>query len=398
MAPDRAMSEFEKRLAHGPQPHVFALLVMLLLAGCGNAYEKLELGAWQSVGSKELPPGEKLLKRELLNMTIADTGRGRVVGPGSMVLIRVEALTGHFLDEETKYPIRDVEAWVWIGSIRLLRREGIGGNATRDMPLGSALLRELLVGLHEGGVISVSRGASQLDVLQIPLRGFLLHFSLSFSGDGMEDSEYVSIAEKGEYKITIQKVCTGKPSHKKAIMRQWGYVFNWGDMHYRIAREGTLEWLAIDVDCDRGEQLRFEKGPSYGPFTPGFDSPLLGWKQSYVALASGDPQLKAAEGLHKAMFRAGSEMRYKQSWAKNIKGARPGQGGARTFTISLDPPSLYNDNGPDWRSKWHRQICATPDLKAVLDFDGRIVLLSPDMRAPLTPDKLAFFTKADCPR
>ncbi len=57
-------------------------------------------------------------------------------------------------------------------------------------------------------------------------------------------------------------------------------MFNWGDINYAFAREGVLEWVALEVQCDSpSETFMLEKGPAYS--TVGTGTNLAGWQSSY---------------------------------------------------------------------------------------------------------------------
>jgi len=149
--------------------------------------------------------------------------------------------------------------------------------------------------MREGGKLAFYADEPRLGDPILPTRGFLLPFAYKanwrqfISSGAMQfaaDWQYVQVASRGDYEIQIMRVCDGRLSRKEATLRQWGYVFNWGEANYRFARKGVLEWAALDIDCGSDQKIRFEKGPAYGVFTPGYkDNRLLDWMGSYEALA-----------------------------------------------------------------------------------------------------------------
>ena len=272
--------------------HVFdrffaALSAAALLAGCGNAYERLEVGEWRPAGEAIAP---SIPKREtapdVFRVSVLAPGSGRQVQAGSVVHLRITARSGSLRDPQTLAALPNGEAWVWIG--RAERPDG-----ARLVDLGSALLRASIVGLHEGGTLAFYAKVTHIGRVVLPRRGFLHAFTykpnwrqLIPSGSHSSlDEEYVDVVGDGEYELQVLRVCEGRLSRKTATLRQWGLVFNWGDAHYKFAREGMLEWVAMDIDCAPGERIRFEKGPAHGIYTPGYrDNPLLGWQESYEAV------------------------------------------------------------------------------------------------------------------
>jgi hypothetical protein len=265
-------------------------LLLWHLTGCGNAHESIQVEEWEPAGEVTASPEVGApLPPELFRMTTVDRGRGREIRAGSLVQIRLAAGSGLLKDAATLQPLQNATAWLWIGNAPAPGERKIGD-------FGFAQLRASLVGLRQGARISVFADAQRAGViLSLPTRGFLLPFSykpnwrqLLPSGDAAAslDKEYTELARKGDYQVEILRVCDGRLFRKQALLKQWGYVFNWGDMNYKFARQGVLEWLAIEADCEApNEKVRFEKGPAYGIGSPGYrENTLLTWQASYEAV------------------------------------------------------------------------------------------------------------------
>ena len=258
-----------------------SMLLLWHLTGCGNAYENIEIGEWESAGEVTASP-EVPLSPEVFRMAVMDRGRGREIRAGSLVQIRLAAGSGLLKDAATRKPLQNATAWLWIGKVPADGARKIGD-------FGLAQLRAAMVGLGQGARLSVFADPQRAGlVLSVPARGFLLPFAYRPAGEAADslDTEYIELAGKGDYAVEIVRVCVGRLLRKEALLRQWGYVFNWGgDTHHQFARQGVLEWLAIEADCEEpNEKVRLEKGPAYGIGTPGYrESPLLSWQASYEA-------------------------------------------------------------------------------------------------------------------
>lgn len=264
-------------------------LLLWHLTGCGNAYESIHIEEWEPAGEVTASPEAGApLSPEAFRMTTVDRGQGREIRAGSLVQIRLSAGSGLLKDAATLRPLQNATAWLWTGN-----PPAAGGRISSDF--GFAQLRASLVGLRQGSRLSVFADPRRAGfILSLPARGFLLPFSyrpdwrqLLPAGEAAAslDKEYTDLARKGDYEVEILRVCDGRLFQKRALLKQWGYVFNWGDMDYRFARQGVLEWLAIEADCEApNEKIRFEKGPAYGIGSPGYrETTLLRWQTSYEA-------------------------------------------------------------------------------------------------------------------
>jgi len=256
-------------------------LLLWHLSACGNAYESIDIGEWKPASELTASP-EVPLSPEVFRMAVTDRGRGREIRTGSLAQIRLAAGSGLLKDAATRQPLQNATAWLWIGNVPADGQRTIGD-------FGLAQLRAAMVGLGQGARLSVSADPQRSGfVLLVPARGFLLPFAYRSAGEAADslDKEYFELAGKGDYEVEIVRVCVGRLLRKEALLRQWGYVFNWGaDTHHQFARQGVLEWLAIEADCEApNEKVRLEKGPAHGIGTPGYrENPLLSWQKSYEA-------------------------------------------------------------------------------------------------------------------
>ncbi len=257
------------------------------LAGCGNVYERLEEGQWRVV-EQVIPVVKNESSPDVLRASIRDGGTGREILPGSAVWIRIEPRSGSLRDPKTLASLPRAEGWLWVGHTD-------APNLTRLAKFGSPFLRESIVGMREGGRLRVYANTTRTGPLVLPTGGFLMQFAYKSNwrqlipaggADLSGDYQYVEIAGEGDYDIHIGRVCESQLRQKESRLRQWGYVFNMGDQHYKFARDGLLAWLAIEVDCG-AEKIHLEKGPAYGFDTPGYrDNPLLSWYESFETVAN----------------------------------------------------------------------------------------------------------------
>lgn len=240
---------------------LIGLLLVCVLSGCFNAYERLYLGQWQSAGEWEAPGPFDSKKEEFQTIRIS-LGDGSEIKPGSLVHIMVRNLTFPICGpSNTQYPCMPQkdsvhDLWFWVG------REKI------DRGLGSYNLRAAFIGVRESGVISVvvKHGVN----IGLPTRVFLLPYALlpGTTQYSQYDADYIDMGgnEDRRYDIKILRVCEGKLMRKFAVLKQWGYKPHvWaGSPAYPFEREGKLEWMAVEAQCELPtEKIRFEKGPAY---------------------------------------------------------------------------------------------------------------------------------------
>lgn len=273
-----------------------ALTFICHLAACGNAYESLQIGEWEPAGEITIPAEPQVRPAPgIFRVTTLDPGEGRGIKAGSLVEIRLAAKSGLLKDAATLKPLQNATAWLWVGN-------ALPGH--RRIDFGFAPLRASLVGLRQGARVSVFADPKKIGfVLLLPTRAFLQPFSYKptwkQSGPGGDaatslDREYTELASEGNYEVEILRVCDGRLFRLQALLKQWGFVFNWGDMDYEFSRQGVLEWLAIEADCESpNEKIRFEKGPAYGIGSPGYpERRLLWWQASYEEAVRKSPVLR----------------------------------------------------------------------------------------------------------
>lgn len=255
-----------------------AISLVWHLAGCGNAYETLALEPWKPAGTANVPrephPGAARSKFTLTPLTAGD---GAQIGPGSLVHARIlgKILPGQPVPDTG--PTRSVdEVWFWIGDASLFP-----DNARLVLGLGSADLRAAFIGARNGSRLSLAiETVGSEQVLRLPVKGFLLNFTEAVYLRTGIDTDYVTLTSRLQYEIDVLKVCSGALLQRRGVLKQWGYIPHlWADSEsYPFAREGILEWAAIEARCGSPEEkARLEKGPAHRP-----GSGLLSmWPQSY---------------------------------------------------------------------------------------------------------------------
>lgn len=243
---------------------ITATAVAVLLCGCGNAFESLDMGDWKPGGSAVVPKNPKSTERPRL--TVLDAGIGQEIKAGSLVHARVtlkQVLPGSDSRLET-YIQKLPDVWFWLGD-----HSEIPGHVAYKwgelIDLGDEELRATFVGVRSGSRVSVLlEGKPNYPGTQLPTHGFI------FNGDSSGISiaypgQSVQFSHRAEYEFTILDVCEGRLLYRRGTLRQWGYRPTLWVEHgsYPFAREGVLEWAAIEADCDSPNDLRVEMGPGY---------------------------------------------------------------------------------------------------------------------------------------
>jgi hypothetical protein len=244
---------------------IVAASVGAVLSACGNAYETLNVGEWESGGSAIVP--EDLQSKAQLRVTILDVGQGPEIRAGSLVHARV---AGKIIPGVSEYvsigKLSDV--WFWLGDQR-----GIPGHEAYKwgelIDLGSRRLRAAFVGARAGSRVSIVM-ERRLDypATILPTRGFVMNYTV-LKASGAIDTRYgpekVVFHEGVEYEFTIMDVCQGRLLYRQATKKEWGYIPHvWaGSRKLPFEREGVLEWVAMEADCDSPKDLRLEMGPGH---------------------------------------------------------------------------------------------------------------------------------------
>jgi len=275
-----------------------AMLLLVHLAGCGNAIDDLKVGDWQAVGSPQSP--EPRLRGSAV-LTPITLGTGPAVQPGDLVKLKITVFRratpmvrnkNRVWVENTAEPIKlsDVPVvWLWVG-----REPGKRDYENLESwgNLGSARVRQALIGRAVGDRFTLEESADAEGFMDIPLRGFSIMGLTSHSiGDQQNQWPSLKIAERAVKvkdrpgkgaafaEVEILDVCHGRLYQRTAEMTQWGIVPNWGEMNYNISRKGTLRWSAVEGECPSSrERVRFEIGPLY--FSQGRPA-LYNWQGSY---------------------------------------------------------------------------------------------------------------------
>src|SRR5688572_14794019 len=148
-----------------------AIMALLALAGCGNAYESVSVGDWRQTGSAETPTTDISPLRGEVVVTRLAAGRGEKIKAGDMVQIRIGAKEGRFEGWSTYDRASASQAhviWLWVG---------------REPPWisykdflnwghpGSARLRKALIGGEVGDRLEARLAPGAEGLIVLPLRG-----------------------------------------------------------------------------------------------------------------------------------------------------------------------------------------------------------------------------------
>ncbi len=262
------------------------MLALLVLAGCGNAYESLSIGPWREAGVALPPVSEP--KANLIVTQIAP-GTGRIVAPGDLVRIRVAPKNGRLTSFEVNYLNLPAtyDVWLWTG------REPPTANYSEFMSwgsLGSARLRASLIGkaLHER--LEITLHPETQTVVDIPLNGFTVqHFSVLQQSENPWPEVHLERGKQVE--IEILDACPGRLYRRSATLRQVGYIPGMFGSNFDTFRTDTLHWSALEGDCGGAtNSVRLEIGPLHydiGGQTPS----LYNWRRSYRTLSAAPLQI-----------------------------------------------------------------------------------------------------------
>lgn len=250
----------------------------VLLSACGDAYQSVQMGPWKPASSGAAPKASLASPPSRFQLTILEMGQGPEIGPGRLVHASV---TGEVLPPPEESPGRYLrkidDVWFWIGDADLYV------NADPILQLGTADLRAAFVGVREGSRLSLLLDPARIgSELELPTRGFLLHFTKKYRETAGFDGDYVRFTKVARYELKILDVCSGTLLQKRAVLKQWGYIPHlWYDSpDYPFARKGILEWVAIEAKCPASNQeVRLEKGPAYR--RPSLGTLDISWPESY---------------------------------------------------------------------------------------------------------------------
>ncbi len=238
-----------------------ASVLAVVLYGCGNAIENLSMDEWKPAGSAAVPKNPKSPARPRL--TLLQDGQGREIKAGSLVHASVKLKQTSPLHEQ-KLP----DVWFWLGDQS--RIPGHVAYKWRELiDLGDEELRAAFLGLRAGSRVSVTlEGTPYAPAAGLPTQGF------SFNGDsagvysgygGGPAPVRFGVGHTAKYEFMIVDVCAGRLYYRTGTLKQFGYIPHlWAESPDRpFAREGVLEWVAIEGDCDSPNDLRVEMGPAY---------------------------------------------------------------------------------------------------------------------------------------
>lgn len=236
------------------------------------------MGPWKPASSGAAPKGSLAAPSSRFQLAVLEMGQGPVIGPGSLVHASV---TGEVLPSPGESPGRSFkkidDVWFWIGVADLYE------DADSILRLGAADLRTAFVGAREGSRLSLLLDPARIgNELDLPTKGFLLHFTKKYRETAGFDGDYVRFTTTGRYELKILDVCHATLLQKRAVLKQWGYIPHlWYDSpDYPFAREGVLEWAAIEASCPSSNQnVRLEKGPAYR--RPSAGTLDISWPESY---------------------------------------------------------------------------------------------------------------------
>lgn len=266
-----------------------ALFLCLLVAGCGNAVESFVVGQWARA---RIAAPTKPAHSWPYTVSITAPGSGRVVGDGDVVQVRLRMQSGSLTegrrmpsgslrDASKLEPVRDAQIWLWAGDSLIDHR---------FVNVGHPTLRAALPGLREGARLSLrTHGKSSYDNLRLPTHGFTLHYAYwpdwrqRAPGGAVvmsTDYEYVELGWESTSDLEIVRICKPRWSVRSALLKQWGQMVNWGDISYAFARQGVLEWVALEAQCDGPEEtLLLKEAVQYSKRGTGTN--LSGWEGSY---------------------------------------------------------------------------------------------------------------------
>jgi hypothetical protein len=283
-----------------------AILVIgaVLLCGCWNFYESLEMGAWHEAGSPQIPPpnlpGEA--DSELVITTLAP-GSGQEVAPGDLVQVSITTTTDYYREvavgDKNRYvpespridTIGPLVIWLWTG-----REPPVGPRmqeAQKWGSLGSGVVRRALIGRQVGARFQVvmRRDSTISGGGSIPLYAFGLPDADTLSSDERLWPFLTTAASElhrsrvSEFEIL--KSCPGRLLRRTARVTQWGWSPRlWhGDGWRRTPtyRTDDLRWSALEGQCAPPDgKVRLEIGPIYwsGPIERDYDS-LVRWTETY---------------------------------------------------------------------------------------------------------------------
>jgi hypothetical protein len=241
-----------------------AVLLLGLLCGCGNAFESVDAGEWKPVGSAVIPKSARPAHQPRL--TVLKAGQGREIKAGDLVhaqvLLNQTVSTGPGVVPQP-HVANLPDVWFWLGTSSQIPGR-VAYKSGELIDLGDEELRAVFAGVRSGSRVSVVLGGKPDDPsVNLPRRGF------SFSGPSSGiytrvSDDPVRFGHRPAYEFEIVDVCEGRLFYRAGTLSQFGYIPGWGDRSSPpFARSGTIEWVAIEADCDAPNDLRVESGPAF---------------------------------------------------------------------------------------------------------------------------------------
>jgi len=251
------------------------------MVGCGNAYENVDVGTWQKVGSSQAPRTSNGVN---IVLTPLRSGNRSQVQAGDLVkLVVVSTIGGHIADQKVRMGKPKV-VWIWTGTepeSQTFVDERKWGS------LGSVAIRRAVVGRNVGDQFEIRVSeSSQLRIAYVPAYGFFVRYQGNSTLVRGDPYPYVVIAERNssteqKSEVEIVTTCPGQLYRRTAEVTQWGLWPGWGGTKTRTFRKGTLRWSALEAKCPAPDgNVRFEVGPLYVG-APHDDSYLQNWRMTY---------------------------------------------------------------------------------------------------------------------
>jgi hypothetical protein len=273
---------------------LLALLAVLVLTGCGNAYESISIDEWREVGSAQ-PPVDTSEPRGNLIVTRIFEGSGKPVKPGDLVEIRIRSIDGRYKPSHTEafgFPQTQV-LWLWVGQDPTLNSYNEFMNWGSP---GSERLRRMLIGKAVRDRLEVRLEPTAQGQIEIPLNGFTVQMRSVPDENHPNPWPEIHFDQKTKVEIEVLNACEAKMFRKTAAIEQFGYILNMFDSAWRTSRRGGLNWSALEAQCPQPVgKIRFEIGPLYFP-TAGGPS-LYHWRYRYAQLGQ--------EGIGRSFFLLG---------------------------------------------------------------------------------------------